>query len=1002
MQGFVRRWLLASLLMWFMGAGTVDALVADERATASAILEKAGVKVGLCVHIGAGREASPGLTAQLASQSRLLVHGLSVDEASAARARRAIRAANMLGQASVEKVSGKRLPYVNDLCNLVVVEDMAALTSRGIASSELLRIMAPNAVLCVREKNAWRTTIKRRDPRFDDWPYPQHGADGNLVSNDRAVAFPLGLRWIAGMPKELRGWSRTRAFVITGTRLYTMTFNAFENMGKISKPPPSLYLIARDAMNGLPRWKIPLKAPQTHGRWRWTSTDPFAADGERIYVRSQDDVIIVDAATGKTLFTCVTEHPPVRLLVQNDVLVISCRKPSYKGRVHGAGTVEGHSASTGKRIWSLPFAAKRILAADGDGVAHMLVRSGHEKKTPFTTKILAADIKTGRILWTRKHSDFGEEDDLSFPLVGKGFVILEKETSGKFMALAAGTGKVLWERPGRKGRGLDKHGNGYASWFAVVDGLLWNGDTRTKHDPLTGEIKGALPTAVPAQTCVPHVMAGNLLAQSRGGKVGPAIYTDMSSPSNALKQYAFTSARGGCMQGMTPANGMFYTAPNNCAKCWPSQTLGFLAFGPAVKAPGPAAFESERPTEKGPAFTKAKFAAPKPGEWATYRGSAQRDLTTASTAPQTLTLRWRTGVLTPGSTVHKPSWDVRFAPIVTTPIVAGGKVFVAATDTGVVRALDAASGKLLWSAVLPARVNTAPTVCGNLCFMGCHDGWLYALLIDTGQRVWRTRIAPIEQRIVANGCVESRWPVSGSPLVHDGSLFVSAGRSGTTDGGVALMQIDAETGKQLWTRHTGGVRSTVLRDGKPIDFRHRGVRNGVFYKIGDVPAWNHVRLNAKDDGSLSVTHIHRRNQSLYQRMGAHSYLRQFNVFNEFRFGGCAWNDRLKVETEKERYCKATRRPQAGDKADDTEKELWRIHFDNGDKINNIVIAAGDVVLTLRHQDGRGSVVVVSAADGGEKAKLTLKAAVAADGLSVAGGAIYVALDNGEILRIGAK
>jgi len=57
---------------------------------AEEILELAGSRVGLGVHLGCGRQEAAALTAELAAASRMLVHGLAVDDASLERTRQAI------------------------------------------------------------------------------------------------------------------------------------------------------------------------------------------------------------------------------------------------------------------------------------------------------------------------------------------------------------------------------------------------------------------------------------------------------------------------------------------------------------------------------------------------------------------------------------------------------------------------------------------------------------------------------------------------------------------------------------------------------------------------------------------------------------------------------------------------------------------------------------------------------------------------------------------------
>ncbi len=135
----------------------------------------AGRKVGLCIHLGCGREESAALTADLAAAGQLLVHGLAVDDASLDRARQAIVERGLMGRASAEKAPLNPLPYVRDLANLVVIEDFDALSRHGLAMAEMQRIVAPGGVICVKQAGRWTATRKARPSEMDDWTHPGMG-----------------------------------------------------------------------------------------------------------------------------------------------------------------------------------------------------------------------------------------------------------------------------------------------------------------------------------------------------------------------------------------------------------------------------------------------------------------------------------------------------------------------------------------------------------------------------------------------------------------------------------------------------------------------------------------------------------------------------------------------------------------------------------------------------------------------------------------------------------
>ena len=296
--------------------------------------------------------------------------------------------------------------------------------------------------------------------------------------------------------------------------------------------------------------------------------------------------------------------------------------------------------------------------------------------------------------------------------------------------------------------------------------------------------------------CVPPVVIGNLVTNSRYGQ-----YFELSDSADSsaapLRAIMFHAARGACLQGMVPANGMFYTAQNICG-CVPGQIFGFLGFGPNGDLPAEKVFGQARPVERGPAFADAKPGPLDTNAWPMHRANSRRNNSTTAPAPGALDVLWQASVAGPNSGPMKAAWDARLAPVITPPVAAGGRVFVASTEAGQVKAFDTATGKSAWTVTLGSRIDSAPTILGNLCVVGSRDGWVYAFTVEKGMLAWRTRVAPVEQRMVVNGRVESTWPAVGSVLVHDGKLLANAGRGTEADGGIAAVQLDPATGKSLW------------------------------------------------------------------------------------------------------------------------------------------------------------------------------------------------------------
>ena len=79
---------------------------------------------------------------------------------------------------------------------------------------------------------------------------------------------------------------------------------------------------------------------------------------------------------------------------------------------------------------------------------------------------------------------------------------------------------------------------------------------------------------------------------------------------------------------------------------------------------------------------------------------------------------------------------------ITSPIVVGNTVYVAAEDAHTLYALSRQNGKTAWTFQAGGRIDSPPTVVGNTVFFGSRDGWVYALDAQTGALAWRFRAAP--------------------------------------------------------------------------------------------------------------------------------------------------------------------------------------------------------------------------------------------------------------------
>jgi outer membrane protein assembly factor BamB len=213
--------------------------------------------------------------------------------------------------------------------------------------------------------------------------------------------------------------------------------------------------------------------------------------------------------------------------------------------------------------------------------------------------------------------------------------------------------------------------------------------------------------------------------------------------------------------------------------------------------------------------------------WPMFHGNAQHTGVATDALPPRLRLAW--SHRTPGTI------------LTSSPAVVDGVVYVGTRDedgaahNGVL-AVDFASGRRLWRFPTEAQVQASPAVADGLVYAATVRGTLYALDAATGAKRWERVVGRDDihrawmyfSPTVAGGVVYqayttvtgggvlaldarsgaerwngrppsfSNWIAEGSPVVHDGRVYVVA-----HDGGV--FALDAATGSQIWrTRPAGG------------------------------------------------------------------------------------------------------------------------------------------------------------------------------------------------------
>ncbi len=803
--------------------------------SAGDLVDAAGAEGGLVVHLGCGDGR---LTAPLRTGDGFLVQGLDADAANVTEAREHLRSLGIYGPVSAEAFDGRRLPYADDLVNLLVVSDRF-----DVPGEEILRVLAPGGAAMVADGDAagpaatvgsaeklqidgktWAKIVKPWPEAIDEWTHYLHGPDNNAVAHDTVVGPPRHMQWLAD-PEWARNHHRLCSIssVVTARgRLFCVVDEATAANMNV---PGKWAVVARDAFSGVTLWKKPLPN-WTWYKLRFRSGPPqvtrlLVASGDRLYVPLglSAPVSCLDAATGKTLATYEATGGAEEIVLADGVLLVLRGAPvaeqavahaAFKGQFElpNRKSIVALDPRTGKTLWewSEPEAPIRpeTLASDG---RRAYVQVGEA--------VVCLDLKSGEPQWTygdpvqnarrRGAGKKGRGPRVSFGtnvlVVADGVVLAQ--LSGDLTALSADDGSKLWQCPA---------GTGFHAPLDVfvIDGLVWRGshvsdsvapppveDFNEARDLHTGEVQATNTVMVDLQTSGHHHRCYREKATDRfiiTGKRGIEMM-DLAGSSHSRNNWV----RGACQYGIMPANGLMY-APSHACGCYMEAKLrGFWALAPERPSPSEPASRLER----GPAFgtlPPPPSPLPSPSAWPTYRHDPLRSGVATTVVPPALA----------------PAWKAQLGGRLTQPVVAGGKVFVAAADEHTVYALDEKTGTVLWEHVAGGRVDSPPTIHGRLVLFGAADGRVTCLRLDDGALVWRFLAAPADRRTVAYDQVESLWPVHGSVLVLDGTAYCSAGRSTWLDGGIDLFALDPPTGKVLAKTHFES-RHPEFRQGKERD-----------------------------------------------------------------------------------------------------------------------------------------------------------------------------------------
>ncbi|MFZ5829173.1 MAG: PQQ-binding-like beta-propeller repeat protein [Planctomycetota bacterium] len=844
---------------------------ADAAATAQEILKATGVQGGLVVHLGCGDGK---LTAALRANERYLVQGLACDPVQVEKARDTIRERGAYGPVTIDLFDGERLPYADNLVNLAVCDDLGK-----VGLKELYRVLAPEGVAYINENGSYTAKRKPRPTNIDEWTHFLYDASGNAVSSDEVVAPPRRMQWVAG-PRSARGHEylgSVSVVVSSGGRVF---YIADEGPIASAALPADWQLVARDAYNGVLLWK------QAIPKWEW-HLRPFRSGppqvhrrlvsvGDTVYATLGygEPVTALDGATGEILRSFEGTAGAEEIVCHDGTLYVVIGRPSDQDKLNDAVRAEeplppvtrhiaALDARTGKLLWKTDEAAIPEL------FALTLAVHGGRAFYQTTTHVVALDATSGKELWRApRPADLNRRAWASPTLVAMGDIVLSADQSapqgdaapgssapvdwevtlsgggkpGEIVAYAADSGKELWRGPCQQTYNAPPD-------VLVSDGLIWTGKlVQAKEagitqglDPQTGAVVRTRASdldyfnpGMGHHRCYRNRATSRFLVMGRSGVEFIDVKTGDAEPNHWV--------RGTCQLGVVPGNGLLYVPPHTCGCFIKAKLNGFNVLAPATTTSG--ITDGGERLLRGPAYGQIVAGAATAADWPTYRSDAARSGAARSAAPQSL----------------DPKWAATIGGKLTAPVIAEGKLLVAQVDTHTVYALDSATGTNLWSFTAGGRIDSPPTIDEGAAIFGSADGWVYCLRLSDGALAWRFRAAPGVRMVVSYDQLESAWPVCGSVLVLDGSVYCVAGRSSYLDEGMRLCRLDIRTGELLsetklsgYDEATGQQIEAAVR---PQGTEMPGALNDVLSSDGERIFLRHLAFDLEGrEQAKSVPHL---------------------------------------------------------------------------------------------------------------------------------------------------
>ena len=1056
----VRRCLLIHCVFVFYWAFALPVTTAQP-INAEQILNAAGVKGGLVVHIGCGDGK---LTVALYANESYLVHGLDTDSVNIAKARATIRSRNLYGPVSVARYNGKTLPYGDNIVNLIVADTLG-----NVSTKEAMRVLTPLGVMIVGGKK----TVKPWPKDIDDWPQYLNKADNNAVAQDSVAGPPRYIQWV-----DKPTWCRSHMAIPTTASLVTGNGRLFaiEDTAPPDNPflPSAFRIVARDAFNGKELWSR--KIPRWESVTMYIKCQPvqqqrrMAVVGDTLYctLQLEGPTSALDAATGEILKVYENTSPTQEVAYDQGILFLNVgdrfNTSAYnivklKGRpfvegvdpegpFHGAGFKEGYAPeikdkatpisailaidpATGKELWAIHKITNYTagsLAIKGDYAVYQAENG-----------LFCINPRTGEKIWAKEKSIVNAvgHDSLTPGTTPNTVVItddkvfaVESSRTKKILSNAKSTlfvyslkdGELLWQAP--------VQGNYEASCdICYVKGTLWvGGHNPTQYDVETGtvikKIVQKMTGPMGHDRCYRNYITERYFINS---KTGGADFLELQTS----REFPHHWTRGGCGMGVLPANGLVYSTPFSCQCSMGAMFQGMNAYAshqPSLQSSDqPIPIQRSVRLEKGPAYNKITDTAPAADDdWPAYRCDGSRSGITKAEIPATLSVCWETKLPATPSAVT----------------TAAGKVFVCDVHTHTLYALEKNTGEVEWTYTADGRVDSPPTYYKGTVLFGSRDGWVYCLRASDGTLAWRFKDLP-DKLIGAFGQLESAWPVSGSVLILNDRLYFTAGRSSYLDGGIFVYALNPRTGELLKSRsyygpfdessgfpiggHAGFKNDILVTDGTNLYLRHKAFD----LNLADAAAGRHIVASGgfldgqpqhrtcwaltasigKSAGDILVSN----GKEYYEVQGFPLWINH-SYFDPRRNGYTLFAGTMDSTSKAapEETVRNRRSARKREKREAGGKEMWRLQIPITGKAmamaGNVLFVAGEPMkfddpsyenyVAAYNGELGGRLFAVSATDGKKLAEYKLNGAPVWDSIAIANRRLYIGLEDGTVQCLG--